>query len=480
MLRQVRNFVKEHEMLKPGDRVIAAVSGGADSVCLLSVLTELSPGLPVFLRVVHVHHGLRGAEADRDEACVESLCRQLEIPFETVHKDVASYAAAKKLSTEEAGRILRYEALEAAAAAWDEQMKDEQMGDGEAERTGRAKIAVAHHQEDNAETILHHLLRGSGLRGLSGISPAQGRIIRPLLCVSREEILDYLKERRLEWCEDSTNVSCDYTRNRIRSQLLPMMTTSVNVRAVENILRAGSIFGQADRYLEQQAKQVWQQAGCTGAGPECSGSGADGAGIKLALFLEQPEIIQSYLIRHMFDITVPGWKDITYRHFTQVAELAGRQVGSRADLPCGMMAEVGYDTLWIGRKTQMQQREAEENLKIDGEILKMSIFSREKGTEIPKNQYTKWFDYDKIKDTLSVRYRQKGDYITLPTGGRKTLKAFFVDEKIPRQQREEIPLLAEGSHVLWIAGLRISEYYKITEHTEMVLRVQLDGGTNGG
>lgn len=468
MLRQVQNFVKEQDMLKPGDRVIAAVSGGADSVCLLSVLAKLSPGLPVFLRVVHVHHGLRGAEADRDETYVRNLCRQLEIPFETVHKDVASYAAKKGLSTEEAGRILRYEALEAAAVAWDEQMRDEGTEDA-----GRAKIAVAHHQEDNAETILHHLLRGSGLRGLSGIRPAQGRIIRPLLCVSREEILDYLKEQELDWCEDSTNSSHDYTRNRIRSQILPAMTESVNVRAVENILRAGSIFGQADRYLEQQAGQVWQQAGCTGPG-------VDGAGIKLALFLEQPEIIQSYLIRHMFDMTVPGWKDITYRHFTQVAELARRQVGSRADLPCGMRAEVGYDTLWVGRKTSVQQSEPEQNPENDGEILKMSIFSREKGTEIPKNQYTKWFDYDKIRGTLSVRNRQEGDYLVLPGGGKKTIARYMIDEKIPRHQRDRIPVLAEGSHVLWVVGYRISEYYKITDNTETILQTVYDGGENHG
>ena len=466
MLEQVREFIGEYRMLEPGERAVVAVSGGADSVCLLSVLAELAPELLLSLRAVHVHHGLRGAEADRDEAYVRELCGSLKVPLTVVHRDVAAYAADRGLSTEEAGRILRYEAFEEEAAAW-----DRENGDGR-----EAKIAVAHHRDDNAETILHHLLRGSGLKGLSGIRPVQGRRIRPLLCAGREEILAYLREKKISWCEDSTNASGDYTRNRIRGQLLPMMKELVNGRAAENILRAGEIFAQADSYLEKQAAQVWETAGSTSGINSARSAGGTYAEIHLDSFRQQEEIIQVYLLRRMLDETAPGWKDITFRHFTGLAKLASCPVGSRMDLPCGMEAETGYETLRIGPR----QKKLQKNGGPDREIMEMSIFSREKGKEIPKNQYTKWFDYDKIRDVLSVRYRQEGDYLLLPGGGKKTVARYMIDEKIPRQERDRIPVLAEGSHVLWLAGYRISEYYKITDNTETVLQVTFDGGKNHG
>ena len=178
MIMEIRSYMEAYKMLRPGDRVIAAVSGGADSVCLLWALQKIAPEFPAFLRVVHVHHGLRGTEADRDERFVEELCRKLGIPFQTVRCNAAEYARDHGMSTEEAGRVLRYEALEQAAECWEKETG--------AVSDCPVKIAVAHHREDSAETVLHNLLRGSGLRGLSGIRPVQGRLIRPLLSVSRE------------------------------------------------------------------------------------------------------------------------------------------------------------------------------------------------------------------------------------------------------------------------------------------------------
>ena len=168
------------------------------------------------------------------------------------------------------------------------------------------------------------------------------------MCVGRREILDYLSMEKIGWCEDSTNASGDYTRNRIRGQLLPMMTELVNVRAVENILRAGTVFAQADRYIEKQAARVWDEAGAKTA--------AVSAQIPRDVFCRQEEIIRTYLVRRMFDEVAPGWKNITHRHFKQISELAFKQVGSRLDLPCGMEAEVGYDALLIRRKQAAQRR----------------------------------------------------------------------------------------------------------------------------
>ncbi len=468
MLKKVRDYMREHDMTAPGDAVIVALSGGADSVCLLTVLKQLAT--PEFLlRAVHVHHGIRGAEADRDEAFAQKLCESLSVPLCVAYCHVPAYAAEHGLSEEEAGRILRYQVLEKEAGKWEQELP----------AGSRVKIALAHHRDDNAETILHHLLRGSGLTGLAGIRPVQGRRIRPLLCVGREEIRAYLEAGHISWCEDSTNQSPDYTRNRIRSQVLPLLKTAVNEQAEEHILQAGQIIGQADAYLRQQAEEIWQEAVC--------GREEDLAAIPLTAFARQPEILKTYLIRHMLDQLHPGWKDIGSRHFTAIAELAGKPVGSRLDLPGGLMARTGYETLEIVRKTEREVSVKTES-GADGEIhgrqtvpeLHMTVFSRQKDQEIPKNQYTKWFDYDKIKGTLSVRTRRTGDYLILPSGGSKTIARYMIDEKIPKEKREQILLLAEGSHVLWVVGFRISEYYKIEEHTENILQVTCDGGKDYG
>lgn len=500
MVTEIRSYIEAHKMLRPGDRVIAAVSGGADSVCLLWALQKIASEFPAFLRVVHVHHGLRGTEADRDEGFVEELCRKLGIPFQTVRCNAAEYARDHGMSTEEAGRVLRYEALEQAAECWEKESG--------AVSDCPVKIAVAHHREDSAETVLHNLLRGSGLRGLSGIRPVQGRLIRPLLSVSREEICAWLESEGVFWCEDSTNQSDDYTRNVIRHRILSLMRETVNQRAEENILRAADIMAQADRYLEQQADRVWEKGGRQEpenryADPEgrqnpegsCSQIFAE---IDSRLFLEQEEIIQTYLIRKMLDVTAPGWKDITSRHFTALAALARNQAGSRLDLPCGLAAEKTYETLRIFRKNRNEKKEEEGKLaslerryiradealclelEIPAERIQICTLSREKAGEIPKNQYTKWFDYDKIKNMLSYRHRRPGDFLTLGGGGKKTVARCMIDDKIPRGEREQIPVLAEGNHVLWVVGGRISEYYKITDQTKTILQVTYNGGEEHG
>ena len=333
MKNKVIRFIRETHMLKPGDRVIVAVSGGADSICLLSILDQLRAVIPVSLRVIHVHHGLRGIEADRDEAWVQEVCGRMEIPFFSVHRDVRTYAGEHGMSEEEAGRVLRYEAFEQMAREWDEESCKLHLLENP------AKIALAHHQEDQAETILHHLLRGSGLRGLSGMHPVQGRRIRPLLCAGREEIREYLKSQKLFWCEDSTNESGDYTRNRIRRELLPLMESLVNTRAQENLLHAGELFEQADEYLEQQAFVIWEHAGMENAeGEEDAPTGAV-AGIALDAFRGEAPIIRSYLIRLLLDHAQPGWKDITRRHFDGLDHLAFGSVGGSADLPGDLRAQ---------------------------------------------------------------------------------------------------------------------------------------------
>ena len=449
MQEKVREYIKKEHMLVSGDRIMIAVSGGADSVCLLSLLCRFQERLGLAaLSAVHVHHGLRGEEADRDADFVRSLCESLHIPLTIRRYDVASYARTHGYSVEEAGRILRYEAFAEAA-----------------DLSNANRIAVAHHRDDSVETLFHHLLRGSGLRGLAGIPPVRDKIIRPLLCAGRNEIEAYLQENGMTYCLDSTNDSDDYTRNKIRRRMIPL-AREINDRAVENILQAGRFMGQADEYLEAQAAKLCKQWVVYDAAQPVRS-----ARIPAAVLSGEPEIIGTYVIRRMVRFCAESMRDITAEHIFQVRSLLLKETGAHTDLPGGLAAEREYDTIRV-----FAGAGAGGYRDLNLPILRFRRILAADRQEIPKNQYTKWFDYDKIKGTLSARTRVTGDYITIQAGKHKSVKSYFVDQKVARRRRDEILLLAEENHVVWIVGYRISEYYKITKETKVILEVTAEGG----
>ncbi len=467
---KVLSYIRSHSMLEQGQRVVVGLSGGADSVCLLSLLTEFKKEYQLELRAVHVHHGLRGEEADRDAKFSEKLCFQLGVPFRLVSVNVKEEAEKKRISEEEAGRNLRYRAFSNEAERWREETH--RTGSAGTDGEGQAaviKIAVAHHGDDSAETILYQLFRGSGLRGLSGIPPVRDKIIRPLLCVTRREILEYLEEKGLSFVTDSTNLESDYARNKIRNQLMPMAVQEINQGAVEHIIRAGELIGEADHFFSERAEYMLETL--------LEEEKADQAVFSVSGLLALTHIEASYVIRAVFKRKQWPLRDITSGHIESILMLLEGRTGAGADLPGGLRAERIYNRLVL---TKGQPGLEKQGTGAELPVLLMEVADRENQGEIPKNLYTKWFDYDKIKDTLSVRYRLPGDYITLKGGGRKSLKSLFIDEKLPREERGRIPLLAEGSHVLWVIGGRISEYYKVTEETKKILKVQVDGGINCG
>ena len=575
MRRETEDFMVRHGMLKKGGRILAALSGGADSVCLLYVLAGMREKWNLEIRALHVHHGLRGAEADRDQAFSERCARSLGIPFSCVQVDVRQLAAKEGLSEEEAARSLRYQALEEAACRW-EMEENPAPAPGQIEealkQTSPVQIAVAHHRDDNAETVLHHLFRGSGLRGLSGIRPVRGRIIRPLLWAGRQEIAAFLREEKVSWIEDSTNASVAYTRNRLRNQILPLICSQVNSRAPQHISQVAEFIGQADAYLEMQAARWLEEHGVkfssraeagemsklqkTEAGempspqitepgeiPKLQKTALDGRRIQAdgRALSREPEIIRTYVVRQMMEETAAGMRDLSSVHVRDVLVLLEKQSGSQADLPGGLCAWKEGETLILGyrgrksgkecqsrqtereypgeqsgkaypsrqsdkgclggrpRKGHPNQQSGQEMPPVqcgippfipgethrlfaeaagDGEALSLEFtaFFLEKGMNFPQKQYTKWFDYDKIQGALSVRTRQTGDYFLLPGGGRKSVKSYMIDQKIPAGIRDRILLLAEGSHVLWIIGWRISEGAKITPKTRRILQVHVSGG----
>lgn len=502
--------MKKNHMTKPGDGVLVGLSGGADSVALLLLLWKLREKLQISLSALHVHHGLRGTEADRDAAFSKSLCEQLGITFYEYRIDAAKEAREGGCSVEEAGRKARYRLYEETALTWERKihrdtedaevchcceenmyLSQDDIRDAGLENDGyRVHIATAHHADDNAETILLNLFRGSGLSGLSGIDPVRGRIIRPLLWAERSEIQAWLCAQEQKWVEDSTNHENEYSRNWIRNKLLSAVKERLNAQAVRHIDQAGKYIRQADEYFSEKAEKwiaVYAPHGKADAKE----------------LLKQADIIQGYVIRKLFEKNKMPLKDVTEAHIESVRDLLSQDTGKSVSLPHGFMAVNTYGVIEVlprGKATKGRNAEQQTDClkipilskKTDGfkkiefgnehndKFLKMRVFPCENTAEFPKNQYTKWLDYDRIKADLSLRHRQPGDYFTLPSGGRKMLKSWMIDEKIPRQERDEIWLLAEEKHILWIVGYRLGAYYKITDGTKTILEVEFNGGKSSG
>lgn len=239
LMLEIKRYIEKNQLIRPGDGVVVGLSGGPDSVFLLYALHTLQARMGFTLRAVHVHHGIRGAEADRDAAFSAELCAKLAVPFQAVHVAAPAYAAQQGLSLEEAARILRYEALEAAR----QQLE-----------APTAWIAVAHHLDDQAETVLHNLVRGAGLRGLAGMENRRNHVIRPLLSIKREDILKWLEQNKIAYVTDSTNADPHYTRNRIRSTVLPELR-EINPEASAHIAHSAALLREADAYFHALALQ---------------------------------------------------------------------------------------------------------------------------------------------------------------------------------------------------------------------------------
>lgn len=484
MIEEVLNWIKKEKLIVRGDVVIVGVSGGADSVCLLLLLLEIREKLGCIVRAVHVEHGIRGEDSRRDAAFVEELCKAQSISLHTYFVNVPEYAKQKGIGLEEAARIKRYECYEKEASG----VIQEFSGDI------TVKIALAHHTDDNAETMLFQMIRGSGIDGLCGMRADRQflkgvRIIRPLLCVCRYQIEAYLAGRGQTYCTDATNADTDYSRNRIRHEILPGLAR-INDQAVLHMNQSAVLLGQVADYLAEQ----------TAAAEEKCCSWRDGACILLEeVYREYPHIIRTELIHGLLSKLAGSSKDIGMIHVEMVEELLERQVGREIVLPYHMIVRRVYEGLIFEKGNEASQTEnmqeepgyelsendwqrlnAGESVAIvlpDANAKLRIIQFTGEISQIHKKKYTKWLDYDKIKCGLRFRRRSGGDYLTVDEAGhKKKLKDYFINEKIPQSMRDKIWILAEQSQVVWVVGGRISACYKIKEDTKRILEIQLSGG----
>ena len=456
--KKIYGFINEYSMTKEGERIIVGLSGGADSVCLLYVLKKLGM-LPV---AVHINHMIRENEADMDEKFCKNLCEKLTIPFKAYHKDIKALAAAEKMTVEEAGRRFRYECFE-----------------NERKEYGADKIAVAHNKNDLAETVIFNMTRGSGLNGLAGIKPVRDNIIRPLLDVKRNEIEAYLKELGQDFRTDSTNLSKDYDRNKIRHIVIPTLL-ELNAGAIEHICEAAKDSEESYNYIKEIS-----DLGLSKCLKEENADGSivlDVTGLK-----KETRIIRENIIHEAIARAAGRRKDITRRHITDVEALLDNETGSSINLPYGLTARISYEKLII---SALNSESGGIFKTIDAPITRNKIVipinenenleiwteDRDSDMVIIKNDYTKMADYGKIKDTLCIRTPMEGDYIVIDDrGNKKKISRIFIDNKIDREKRASWPVVACGNEIIWAIGLRYSEAFKVDDTTEKVLYMKYQG-----
>ncbi len=460
VVQKVIETIHQHKMIEKGDKILVAVSGGADSVCLLNVLCSIKKSFGFDVCCAHLNHGLRGAAADGDEQFVVSLCERLKVPVYTKKVDVADLAKTQKLTEEEAGRLARYE-------FFDELKKKHKI----------TKIATAHNKNDNAETVLMRILRGTGIDGLKGISfVREDGVIRPLLDVSRPEIEKYCEENALTFCTDATNADNEYTRNKIRNVLLPFLEKEFNTGITDSLCRLAENATADAEFLEGYAHRLYARL----RSPLPRSKPVDLHIESLSLV---DKAVASRIIRIAATEATDGVVKLEKKHIDDVFELMTKQTGATIDLPFGLDAAVNYG--WLSFETE-ESKTAEDDESgffsaveplqtVYIEALKKSVRLRIENSKDYKCKVNETaVDYALLEgQPLFLRSRRSGDkMVWFPDGRTKKIKNILIDAKIPKKDREKIPLLCTGSEVLAIIGSRVSEKYKPTDKTERILVIE--------
>ncbi len=453
---KVLKTISRHGMFNPGDLCIVAVSGGPDSVCLLNILYEVKEALGIKLVVAHLDHGLREGEDEAETRFVRGLAFSMDLPFESEKAIYLTNGTAG--SVEEKARNARFAFLE-----------------GLRSRLSANRIALGHHLNDQAETVLMRLLRGSGPSGLAGIPPIRDKtIIRPLIETTREEIESYLKTRDLGYVVDRSNLQTDYLRNKIRLELLPSLL-EYQPRLVEHLGQLADVLRNEDTYMEEQAEDWIMKEADRGATSEVV--------IALPSFLGLPQPMRNRVIRLILRRIKKDLRRINSGHIESVAELAQNEnPHASLNLPNGLMVKRSYDRMVF--KIGVGHGLGEFRYLLDGagtyhiaEIERtICLVVREPTVDQNKERdgKTAYLDAEKLQFPLIIRNFRPGDrFVPLGMTGHKKIKDFFIDLKVPVETRTSIPLLVSDDRPVWICGYRIDDRYKVTSKTRKVLEASL-------
>lgn len=466
--QKVRRFIKQHRLVTGGEKLVVAVSGGPDSVCLLHILWKLQKELDIELHVAHLNHQLRGAESDADAAYVADLAQRLGVPATVESHDVRAYQSQHRLSLEEAAREVRYSFLAQTAA-----------------EIGAARVAVGHTADDHVETIIMHLLRGSGTRGLRGLRPVSRRqsgddslvILRPLLDLTREETTAYCRRHRLVPRADTSNLSPEPFRNRIRHKLLPELQ-KYNPQVTEALLRTARIAADDLAFIDKEVARLRDKVTYAEKGSVIIGKKE---------FTALPSALKRHLLRAAVETLLGNLKDIEAGHIENIMDALDKPAGKAIGLPGGLNFTIEYDRYVLAPDPAalcpfpVLEDETELNIPgrttIPGWDIEAAVISPSatKGVGDTTEDFTAYFDYEKTGDKLTVRHRRPGDrFQPLGMDRPKKLNEFMIDARIPQAWRRCIPIVCSPELILWAVGYRIDERVKVTGDTKQVLRLKFE------
>ncbi len=454
LISKVRETIKKYGMLAAGDRVLVAVSGGPDSVCLLHVLRELAVDFNLSLHIMHLDHMFRGAESAAEASFVADLAKQLSIPATIEKRDVPAYCLERGLSSQTGAREVRYSFFEKVAHT-----------------TGASRIATGHTANDQAETFLMRLARGAGISGLSAIPPVRGAIIRPLIDVTREAVMTYLQANGIEFVSDPSNIKPVYARNRFRMEVLPVLTR-FNPRIVATLASEAALLRDEDEAVETHLAGLAERL-ITRSG--------DAFLINREEFNSLPLAFRRRLLRKIAGKVGEGTSMLSLERINKALSFMTAAVTGRTmSLSQGLAIGREYNRFIISTKVTPQG--FAHRLVVPGTTaipelgMELVIVQPRDAKAAVRDQNYRWqavFDYDRIKFHLTLRNRRPGDWFC-PSGmggKRKKLQDYFVDEKIPLRRRDRIPLLCSGDDILWILGCRTDERFLPKSGTENVLAV---------
>jgi tRNA(Ile)-lysidine synthase len=453
-LQKVKQTIVRHRMISDGDCVLVAVSGGPDSVCLLHILHELKDELHIHLVVAHFDHGLRPAEDDSETAFVRGLAESLKLPFQTAK----GHLLEKKThgSREETARNARYAFLETV-------MKKHKA----------QKIALGHNLNDQAETILMRLLRGSGPSGLTGIPPCRdGSIIRPLIAIERPEIENYLKAKQLASVTDSSNLKTDYLRNKIRLELMPLLEEQ-QPRLAHLLSQTAEILRDEDDYLEGIV-EAWLKSNMELPSPHTFR-------VSITSFLALPVALRRRVIRNVIGKVKKDLRRITWDHVEAIQRLVqAEKPQATLNLPGRLTVNRTYGHLIFSNSVKKKPRPFRYTLNgpgtydLDqiGRRLTVEEIENRKGLRLRGSGWTAFLDAEKLHFPLTLRTFKSGDrFIPFGMKGHKKLKDFFVDLKVPLEERYSTPILCCDDKIAWVCGFRIDDRFKVTAETKKVMKL---------
>ena len=450
-------FIKEKNIVKSGDKILVGLSGGPDSVCMLNLLCSIRDEEKIEVAAAHINHMLRGEEADKDEEYSKRLCESLGVRFFSKRIDINKYALETGKSSELAGREARYDFFNEII-----------------NKINFNKIATAHNANDQAETILMRIMRGTGLEGLGGIPvEREGKYIRPILFMKREEVEQYCKENNLNPHIDATNLERIYSRNKVRLDILPYMKNNFNPNIVETINRMALLLQDDNEFIEGEVNKAYKD--------NCFEK-ENCIVISKNLFNIHSAIVTRVIRKVLFTINKSNY-DMEMKNIEDITELSNLGTNKRVDLPKNIYAENVYGDIIIRKKENIKNKLSNELTLNKKDILHNEVIFDEyiinfdlvnnKDIKQENDELIKNFDYDKINNVI-IRYRKDGDRIT-PLGmkGSKKLKDIFIDMKIPKEKRDEIPLIQFNDDISWIVGIKMSDKFKITKETKHILKVSV-------